>query len=188
MIGQQVRYELKDGVAFLTLNNPGRRNALSTELLGDSFSRSCLREFEHDDSVRVVVLRSEGPGVQFRPRPERDDRPGLRGLHCRVRPVHGGHGGHSPAAQAGHRAGAGPCHRRRLPAGRHVRSGRCCRVLPPSPLPACRSACSAPGPGVALARSVATTKKAMEMLLTGTPVPASEALEIGLINRVVARR
>ena len=40
-------------------------------------------------------------------------------------------------------------------------------------------------PGVALARSVATTKKAMEMLLTGTPIPASEALEIGLINRVV---
>jgi enoyl-CoA hydratase/carnithine racemase len=38
---------------------------------------------------------------------------------------------------------------------------------------------------VALARSVATSKKAMEMLLTGTPVSASEALEIGLINRVV---
>ena len=35
MIGQLVRYELKDGVAFLTLNNPGRRNALSTELLGE---------------------------------------------------------------------------------------------------------------------------------------------------------
>ena len=59
MIGQQVRYELQDGVAFLTLNNPGRRNALSTELLGEL--KELLREFEQDDSVRVVVLRSEGP-------------------------------------------------------------------------------------------------------------------------------
>ena len=59
MIGQLVRYELQEGVAFLTLNNPGRRNALSTELLGEL--KELLREFEDDDAVRVVVLRSEGP-------------------------------------------------------------------------------------------------------------------------------
>ena len=40
-------------------------------------------------------------------------------------------------------------------------------------------------PGVAVARAV-MPKKAMEMLLTGAPIPASEALEFGLINRVVA--
>ncbi len=59
MTGEFVRYELKDGVAFLTLNNPGRRNALSTELLGEL--KGLLRDFEEDASVRVVVLRSEGP-------------------------------------------------------------------------------------------------------------------------------
>ena len=58
MIGQMVLYELRDGVAFLTLNNPGRRNALSSELLGEL--KDLFREFEHDDAVRVVVLRSEG--------------------------------------------------------------------------------------------------------------------------------
>jgi enoyl-CoA hydratase/carnithine racemase len=41
-------------------------------------------------------------------------------------------------------------------------------------------------PGVALARAV-PVKKAMEMLLTGTPIPAEEALAWGLINKVVPR-
>ena len=39
-------------------------------------------------------------------------------------------------------------------------------------------------PGVAVSRAV-LPKKAMEMLLTGTPISAREALEFGLINRVV---
>ena len=39
-------------------------------------------------------------------------------------------------------------------------------------------------PGVAVARAV-PQKKAMEMLLTGAPISAQEALECGLVNRVV---
>ena len=49
MTGQQVRYELRNGVAVLTLNNPGRRNALSTELLGELRDR--FREFEDDPTA-----------------------------------------------------------------------------------------------------------------------------------------
>jgi enoyl-CoA hydratase/carnithine racemase len=40
-------------------------------------------------------------------------------------------------------------------------------------------------PGVALARAVGR-KHAMEMLLTGDPISAARAFEIGLVNRVVA--
>ena len=39
-------------------------------------------------------------------------------------------------------------------------------------------------PGVAVSRAV-MPKKAMEMLLTGDPISAQEALEFGLVNRVV---
>jgi len=41
-------------------------------------------------------------------------------------------------------------------------------------------------PAVALSRGVGT-RQAMEMLLTGQPIPAAEALRIGLVNRVVPR-
>ena len=39
-------------------------------------------------------------------------------------------------------------------------------------------------PGVAVARAIAP-RKALEMLLTGTPVPAHEAQQAGLVNKVV---
>ena len=59
MTGQQARCELQDGIARLTLHNPGRRNALSTEMLLEL--RGLFRGFADDAAVRVVVLRSQGP-------------------------------------------------------------------------------------------------------------------------------
>ncbi len=52
----KVLYEVADGVATITLNDPGTRNALSPQLLGgliESFERA-----RDDDAVRCVVLRS----------------------------------------------------------------------------------------------------------------------------------
>ena len=59
MQDQMVRRKSRDGVVTLTLNNPSKRNALSTETLLEL--RDLFAEFERDDDVRVVVLRSEGP-------------------------------------------------------------------------------------------------------------------------------
>ena len=39
-------------------------------------------------------------------------------------------------------------------------------------------------PGVELARTLPSDKRAMEMLLTAEPVPAEQALQWGLFNRV----
>ena len=181
MAGELVRYELRDGVAVLTLNNPGRRNALSTELL--EALKSYLGAFEDDSDVRVVVLRSEGPvfssGHDLNEMVERDEAAYtavfalctqvMEAIRLLPKPV--------IAQVQGLATAAG------------------CQLVATCDLAVAAESASfaTPGvqiglfcttPGVALARSVATTKKAMEMLLTGEPISSREALEIGLVNRV----
>ena len=51
----------RDGVAHLTLNRPGKRNAISESLFVRL--RDTVRESGHDASVRVIVLRSSVPGI-----------------------------------------------------------------------------------------------------------------------------
>ena len=181
MAGELVRYELRDGIAVLTLNNPGRRNALSTELLESL--KSYLGAFEDDSDVRVVVLRSEGPvfssGHDLNEMVERDEAAYtavfavctqvMEAIRLLPKPV--------IAQVQGLATAAG------------------CQLVATCDLAVAAESASfaTPGvqiglfcttPGVALARSVATTKKAMEMLLTGAPISSREALEIGLVNRV----
>jgi enoyl-CoA hydratase/carnithine racemase len=49
-------YDVVDGVATITLNQPDTRNALSNELLGEL--HAAFREARDDDAVRCVVLTS----------------------------------------------------------------------------------------------------------------------------------
>ena len=48
-----------DGILYLTLNNPGRRNSLSGHLLAGL--KDSLDDIQDDLTVKVVVIRSEGP-------------------------------------------------------------------------------------------------------------------------------
>ena len=48
-----------DGILYLTLNNPDKRNSLSSVLL--TKLKDCFDDIQDDPAVRVVVLRSEGP-------------------------------------------------------------------------------------------------------------------------------
>ena len=59
----RVRYEVDDrGVAFVTLDAPESRNALSDELLDDLLD--ALERARTDDAVRVVVITSSHePGL-----------------------------------------------------------------------------------------------------------------------------
>lgn len=54
-----VRYETRGSAAWITLNRPDQRNALSMEVI-DGVSRS-LRSARDDRSVRAVVLAANGP-------------------------------------------------------------------------------------------------------------------------------
>ena len=182
MSGELVGYELRDGVAVLTLSDAKRRNALSSRLLGELKER--LRVIEGDDAVGVVVLRSEGPvfssGHDLNEMIDRDAESYaavfalctevMEAIRLLPKPV---------IAQVQGLATAAGC---QLAATCDLAvAGESAAFATPG----VRIGLFCTTPGVALARAVPSTKKAMEMLLTGEPVPAAQALEIGLVNRVV---
>ncbi|HYG03746.1 MAG TPA: enoyl-CoA hydratase/isomerase family protein [Chryseosolibacter sp.] len=53
-----ILYNVKDRTAFITLNRPEKRNALSHELVSEL--KSALEKAEQDDEVKVVVLNAAG--------------------------------------------------------------------------------------------------------------------------------
>ena len=58
---QTVLSEARDGVAYLTLNRPDKRNALNDELVADL--KTALKAADSDDTVQCVVVR--GAGANF---------------------------------------------------------------------------------------------------------------------------
>lgn len=182
MSQQLVLYDLVDnGIVILTLNNQEKRNALSKALLAEL--KAHLEKIKDDRRVRVVILRSAGPvfssGHDLRELVGGDEEEYsyifaqctdvMETIRLLPQPV---------IAQVQGLATAAGC---QLVAT--------CDLAVAST----NAAFATPGvkiglfcttPGVALARAV-TPKKAMEMLLTGTPIGPHEALEYGLVNRVV---
>lgn len=56
--GMELQYELADGIARLTIDRPGRRNALSWTVITELRAR--LAEIRQDPQARVVVLTGAG--------------------------------------------------------------------------------------------------------------------------------
>ncbi len=178
---QPVLYQETDGIAILTLNNPGRRNALSEAML--SALKARLEAVGQDRRVRVVIIRAVGPvfssGHDLRELIDRDEESYTRVFALCTDVMEAIRGLPQPViAQVQGLATAAGC---QLVAS--------CDLAVASE----DAAFATPGvkiglfcttPGVALGRAV-PAKKAMEMLLTGTPIPAREALACGLVNRVV---
>jgi len=172
----------RDGVAWLTMNRPAARNALSMGLM--EAMDAALAAIEIDPAVRVVVLAGAGPGFcaghdlrEVRETPTRSAYDALFALCARLmqrivalpKPVIARVHGVATAAgcqlvASADLAIAGESARFATPG---VNIGLFCST-----------------PMVALSRAVGR-KAAMEMLLTGEMVPAEHAREIGLVNRVV---
>jgi enoyl-CoA hydratase/carnithine racemase len=174
--------DVADGIATLTLNRPGQFNALSSALIGEL--QAAFDRIAADAGVRVVVLAASGRGF------------------C------AGHDLKEIRAMAGVEeveALFGRCSRMMLTITRlpqpviakvhGLATAAGCQLVATCDLAvASESATFAtPGvnigafcstPGVALGRAVGR-KHAMELLLTGGPISAARACEIGLVNRVV---
>ena len=182
MATDPVGYQLMDGIAVLTLNNPQRRNALSSEVLESL--QDHLKRVEGDPEVRVVVLRSVGPvfssGHDLRELVDGDEASYscvfdlctqvMEAIRLLPQPMIAQVQGLATAAgcQLVATCDLAVASRTASFATPGVQIGLFCTT-----------------PGVAVARAV-MPKKAMEMLLTGAPISAQEALEYGLISRVVA--
>lgn len=173
--------ETDDHIATLILNNPGRRHALSSEVLAGLKEK--LASIKGDPQIKVVVLKSEGPvfssGHDLREMVGSDEEAYtcifeectevMEAIRLLPQPV---------IAQVQGLATAAGCQL----------AATCDLAVASEDAGFCTPGvqiglfCSTPA--VALSRAV-NPKHAMEMLLTGIPISAKTALEWGLVNRVV---
>jgi len=178
-----VTSEPVEHVTILTLNNPERRNALSRALLTQLRER--LGEIAADRQTKCVILRAEGPvfssGHDLREvaAAEHDEAAALFALCTSVmeairqlpQPV---------IAEVQGVATAAGCQL----------AATCDLVVAADTAmfatPGVKIGLFCSTPAVALARAV-TTRKAVEMLFTGTPISAADAERAGLVTRVVPR-
>jgi enoyl-CoA hydratase/carnithine racemase len=173
--------EREDRVALLTLNRPERRNALSWELL-EQISEA-LAELALDEGVSVVVLGAQGSafsaGHDLRELAGGSIESNRRLFRLCIETMERIQGIPQPviAVVQGLATAAG-C---QLAASCDlVVAGESARFATPG----VRIGYFCVTPMVALTRSVGR-KKALEMLLTGEPLTAQDALLHGLVNRVV---
>ncbi|MBG0795270.1 enoyl-CoA hydratase [Methylocystis sp. H62] len=184
----RVTLETAAGVATLTLNSPASRNALSLAMIDALSGR--LDALAGSDDVRVVVLQAEGPafcaghdlkeltahrndpdrGRAFFDRTMRACSALMQKIVTLPQPV---------VAAVDEMATAAGC---QLVASCDLAvAGSRARFCTPG----VNIGLFCSTPAVALSRNVAP-KQAMEMLLTGVPIGAEEALRIGLVNRMSA--
>ncbi len=175
--------ETKDGVATLTLNRPGQFNALSAALIDEL--QSTFDRLAGDPTVRVVVLGGSGRGFCAG-----HDLKEIRAMGS-VAEVE------SLFARCSRMMMTITTLPQAVIARVHgIATAAGCQLVASCDLAVASTAATfaTPGvnigafcstPSVALGRAVAR-KHAMEMLLTGEPVGAVRAFEIGLVNRVVS--
>ena len=178
----QLLVDVADGIATVTLNRPGQFNALSSALIGEL--QAALDRIAADRDVRVVVLAASGRGF-------------CAGHDLKeIRAMAGVAEVEALFARCGRLMLTITTLPQPVVAKVHgIATAAGCQLVAACDLAvASESATFAtPGvnigafcstPGVALGRAVGR-KHAMDMLLTGAPISAARAFQIGLVNRVV---
>ncbi len=177
-----VEVERADGVAVLTLNRPAQRNALSRDLMHEVVA--ALDDIRGDEGVRAVVIAGRGPAfcaghdLSEMLALGLDDYREIFALCTRM--MNATHELPQPVIARVH--------------GMATAAG--CQLVAACDLAIASTEARFATPGVKIglfcttpmvevARSVGR-KRALELLLTGTPIDAETAAEWGLVNRVVA--
>ena len=55
---ETIKYEVKEGIAYVTVNRPKAMNALNTEVLGEL--HTAFEQVAADDEVKVAIVTGEG--------------------------------------------------------------------------------------------------------------------------------
>ena len=180
--------ETLGSIAVLTLNRPAARNSLSEGLIAEL--DAALREVGDDAKVRAVVIAANGPAFS--------SGHDLKELTARRTDVDRGRAYFAETMTACSTMMQAIVHLPKpvVAAVQGLATAAGCQLVASCDLAVASEAAAFATPGVdiglfcstpmvALSRNV-PRKQAMEMLLTGEPVSAAAARDIGLINRVVA--
>ncbi len=170
----------RDGVATLTLNRPAARNALNNAMCGDLLS--ALMALAADESVRLVLIRANGP--VFCAGADLKERQGMDEDAVRARRL--------KAFAAYHAIESLPMPAIAVVEGPAVGSG--CEIAAACDFIVATAAASFRTPE-ALWGTVGATQRlprilgkrlAKDMMFTGRTLSAAEAVEAGLVSRLVA--
>lgn len=178
-----ILYEVREKVAYATLNRPEKRNALNDGIVNGL--KAAMRRAEADPEVKAVVVR--GAGKDFCAGADLsqlqriagasildniDDAAGFAALIQQIRQLK------KPVIAA--------VHGRALAGGAGIATA-CDLVLAARSASFCYTEVRigfVPAIVMAIARRNLSEKRAFEILCTAKPLPAEEAERVGLINRV----
>jgi enoyl-CoA hydratase/carnithine racemase len=178
---RNIRFERDGAIAYVTMNRPEKRNALSLEHMQEIIA--CLKSIEQDRDISVVILRGEGPAFCA----GHDLSEMLDGTPDFYRHLFDVCTQMMEKIQSIPQPVIAEVHATATAAG--------CQLVATCDLAVAAEEARFATPGVkiglfcstpmvAVSRAV-SRKKAMEMLLTGEFISAKEAKEEGLVNRVV---
>lgn len=175
-------------IAILTLNRPAARNSLSEAMIASLHAE--LNEIRDDKAIRGVVIAANGPAFSA----GHD----MKELTARRADPDRGRAFFAEMMSACSAMMQAIVHLPKpvVASVQGIATAAGCQLVASCDLAVASEAASFATPGVdiglfcstpmvALSRNV-PRKQAMEMLLTGEPIPATRAREIGLINHVVA--
>ena len=179
--------ETVGSIAVLTLNRPGARNSLSEGLIAEL--HAALDDIRDDATMRAVVITANGPAFSA----GHD----MKEMTARRSDADRGRAYFAQIMNACSAMMQAVVHLPKpvVAAVQGIATAAGCQLVATCDLAIASEAASFATPGVdiglfcstpmvALSRNI-PRKQAMEMLLTGEPVPATTARDIGLINRVV---
>jgi enoyl-CoA hydratase len=182
MTTEKVRYKVQDGIAYVTVNNPQKMNILDLDVYDGLISS--FESIEEDDQVRVAILTGEGDKAficgqdisTFNIKTVRDGKRLLRlvtKLFTRLESMN------KPVIAAVNGLALGGGTEITLACDMVVASEKARFGLPESGIGV------VPLWGVIRLANAVGRSKAKELMMTGDIISAKEAMEIGLVNKVV---